>query len=205
MQARETLLAALPVTQRRLDLAGISTAVLEGGTGPTVVLLHGPGANATHWLGVIPELVSTHHVVVPDLPGQGASEITGGPLDADRVLCWLGELIESTCATPPMLVGYALGGAIAARFAADHGDRLHRLILVDTLGLSPFEPPPDFGLARCTTSSPSPATTPTTSCGGSARRISRACATGWASCGSRSGPTTSSAPARPPCRRTWER
>ena len=146
MQAREMLLAALPVTQRRLQLAGISTAVLEGGTGPSVVLLHGPGGNATHWLGVLPELVSTHHVVVPDLPGQGASEITGGPLDADRVLCWLGELIEGTCATPPMLVGYALGGAIAARFAADHGDRLHRLVLVDTLGLSEFEPPPDFGL-----------------------------------------------------------
>jgi pimeloyl-ACP methyl ester carboxylesterase/UDP-N-acetylenolpyruvoylglucosamine reductase len=147
MQARETLLAALPVTQRRLDLAGISTAILEGGNGPTVMLLHGPGANATHWLGVLPELASTHHVVVPDLPGQGASEITCRPLNADRVLSWLGELIESTCATPPTLVGYALGGAIAARFAADRGDRLHRLVLVDTLGLSEFEPPPDFGLA----------------------------------------------------------
>lgn len=147
MHARETLLAALPVTQRRLPLAGISTAVLEGGAGPTVVLLHGPGGNATHWLGVIPELVSTHHVVVPDLPGQGASEITGDPLDADRVLCWLDQLIEHTCATPPILVGYALGGAIAARFAADHSARLRRLVLVDALGLSEFEPPPDFGLA----------------------------------------------------------
>lgn len=147
MHARDTLLAALPVTHRRLDLAGMSTAVLEGGAGPTVVLLHGPGGNATHWLRVIPDLISTNHVVVPDLPGQGASEITGGPLDADRVLCWLGELIESTSATPPTLVGYALGGAIAARFAADHSTRLRRLILVDTLGLAPFEPPPDFDLA----------------------------------------------------------
>jgi FAD/FMN-containing dehydrogenase/pimeloyl-ACP methyl ester carboxylesterase len=149
MQARETLLAALPVTQRRLDLAGVSTAVLEGGAGPAVVLLHGPGGNATHWLRVIPELVSTYHVVVPDLPGQGASEITGGPLDADRVLSWLSELIEGTCATSPTLVGNALGGAIAARFAADHSARLCRLVLVDALGLSPFEPPPDFGLALC--------------------------------------------------------
>ena len=41
--ARERLLAGLPVTERRLQLAGVSTAVLEGGDGPPVVLLHGPG------------------------------------------------------------------------------------------------------------------------------------------------------------------
>lgn len=146
-EARERLLAAMPVTQRQLPVAGVSTAVLEGGAGPDVVLLHGPGGNATHWLRVVPDLVPSHHVIVPDLPGQGASELTGGPLAADRVLAWLGDLIEHTCTAPPMLVGHALGGAIAARFAVDHGDRLRRLVLVDAFGLSPFEPAPDFGLA----------------------------------------------------------
>ena len=38
----ERLLAGMPVTERRLQLAGVSTAVLEGGDGPPVVLLHGP-------------------------------------------------------------------------------------------------------------------------------------------------------------------
>jgi hypothetical protein len=41
--ARERLLAGIPVSERRLQLAGVSTAVLEGGDGPPVVLLHGPG------------------------------------------------------------------------------------------------------------------------------------------------------------------
>ena len=40
-----------------------------------------------------------------------------------------------------------LGGAIAARFAIDRGDRLSRLVLVDTFGLSEFQPTPEFGLA----------------------------------------------------------
>ena len=44
--ARERLLAGTPVTGRRIDLAGVSTAVLEGGKGPTVVLLHGQGGFA---------------------------------------------------------------------------------------------------------------------------------------------------------------
>ena len=145
--AREQLLAGIPVRERRLHLAGVSTAVLEGGDGPPVVLLHGPGGNAAHWMRAIPDLVTTHRVVGPDLPGQGSSELAHGRLDADRVLAWLGELIERTCPSPPALVGYALGGGIAARFASDHGNRLGRLVLVDALGLSRFEPAPDFALA----------------------------------------------------------
>ncbi len=145
--ARERLLAGLPVTERRLQLAGVSTAVLEGGDGPPVVLLHGPGEHAPKWIRVIPNLVTTHRVIAPDLPGHGLSEVTDGPLEADRVLTWLGELIEHTCPSPPALVGQILGGAIAARFAGDLGDRLSQLVLVDALGLAPFQPTPEFGLA----------------------------------------------------------
>ena len=96
--ARERLLDGLPATDRRLELAGVATAVLEGGDGAPVVLLHGPGANAGHWMRVIPGLVATHRVIAPDLPGQGASE----PADGALVLAWLEELIERTCPTPPI-------------------------------------------------------------------------------------------------------
>ena len=144
--ARERLLAGIPVTERRLELAGVSTAVLEGGDGPPIVLLHGPGEFGGKWMRVIPDLVTSHRVVAPDLPAHGASEVPDGPLDADRVLAWLAELIERTCPSPPTLVGHVLGGAIAARFAADQGDRLSRLVLVDTLGLGRFLPAPRFAL-----------------------------------------------------------
>jgi FAD/FMN-containing dehydrogenase/pimeloyl-ACP methyl ester carboxylesterase len=136
--ARERLLASLPITERRMHLAGIDTALLEGGEGEPVILLHGPGANAAHWLGVIPGLARTHRVIVPDLPGHGASEIA----DID-MLEWLDALIAATCDAPPALVGPALGGAIAARYAGP----LSRLVLVDSLGLAPFEPAPEFGQA----------------------------------------------------------
>jgi pimeloyl-ACP methyl ester carboxylesterase len=52
----EQLLAELPVKERRLDLAGISSAVLEGGEGPPMLLLHGPGEFAALWARVIPDL-----------------------------------------------------------------------------------------------------------------------------------------------------
>ena len=144
---RERLLAGVPVSERRLLLAGQQTAVLEGGDGPPVVLLHGPGEFAASWMRVIPELAEAHRVVAPDLPGHGASGLSAEPLDTAGVIAWLGELIEGTCPSPPALVGHLLGGAIAARFAIDHPDRVSRLVLVDTYGLGRFWPTPRYALA----------------------------------------------------------
>lgn len=144
---RARLLAGLPVTERRLRLNGTSTVLLEGGDGLPVVLLHGPGESGAKWLCVIPDLVTTHRVIAPDLPGHGSSEPIDGPLDVERMLGWLEDLIECTCPTAPVLVGHVIGGAIAAHFARHRGERLARLVLVDALGLTAFQPAPEFGRA----------------------------------------------------------
>ena len=135
-RARRQLLAGVPVSERRLELAGVSTAVLEGGgDGPPVVLLHGQGGWAGVWLPAMAGLAGTHRVVAPDLPGLGASRATKGPPGAETALAWLGELIDHTCATAPVVAGVSLGGSIAARFAAAHPGRLAGLVLISMGGL----------------------------------------------------------------------
>src|SRR3954469_22911434 len=109
-EIRKRLLAGMPVVERRLELAGISTALLEGGEGPPLLLLHEPGAFGAQWMRVMSDLVTTHRVVAPDLPGHGASEVTDGELDADQVLPWVSALIEHTCGSPPALVGHLGSG-----------------------------------------------------------------------------------------------
>ena len=47
---------------RERELAGVSTAVLEGGGGAPVILLHGQGGFAAQWMPVIPGLASTPSV-----------------------------------------------------------------------------------------------------------------------------------------------
>ncbi|WP_287363480.1 alpha/beta fold hydrolase [Mesorhizobium sp.] len=186
--ARKRLLTGLPIAERRLELAGISTELLEGGAGPPIVLLHGPGEHAAKWLRILPELVRTHHVIAPDLPGHGASGTIEGPVHSDRVLAWLGELIERTCPTPPILVGQILGAAIAARFAAKHGNKLRCMVLSDALGLAPFQPAPEFGAALAAfITEPSPETM--TASGSSAPLTSTRCAIIWARAGSGCKPT----------------
>lgn len=143
---RDRLIAATPMTEHRLVLAGIPTAVLVGGEGRPIVLLHGPGEFALTWMRAMPELSKTHRIVAPDLPGHGASEVGVGPLDERRVLAWLDELIEQTCPTPPYVAGHLVGGAIAARFALEGGNRVRGLALVDTLGLRRLRPSPAFSV-----------------------------------------------------------
>jgi pimeloyl-ACP methyl ester carboxylesterase len=146
-EARRRVLAGAPVTERRVDLAGASTAVLESGDGPPVVLLHGQGGWSGMWLPVMGDLMATHRVIAADLPGLGASEMPDGPPGAAGVLAWLGALIQDSCPAPPVLVGASLGASIAARFAIAHPDRVAGLVLVDAGSLGRFRPAPGVLLA----------------------------------------------------------
>lgn len=138
---RARMLEGIPVREERTLLAGIPTALLTGGAGPPLVLLHGPGESAVNWRWVLPELVARHRIVAPDLPAHGATGSADERLDERRVLEWLGALVRETSPAPPVLVGHVLGGALAARYAAGRdGDTVRGLVLVDALGLDRFRP-----------------------------------------------------------------
>jgi pimeloyl-ACP methyl ester carboxylesterase len=138
---RARMLAGLPVTQRRLDLAGTATAVVEGGDGPPLVLLHGGiECGGAIWAPVVARLAERNHVVVPDLPGLGESD----PVDRlDPATCadWISALLELTCEERPVLVAHSLGGSLAARFAAAHGELLERLVIYGTPGVGRYRMP----------------------------------------------------------------
>jgi pimeloyl-ACP methyl ester carboxylesterase len=144
------LIEGLPVTARRIDVAGVSTPLLEGGEGPPIVLVHGQGGFAEIMGGLIRLVVDRYRVVVPDLPGMGRSEIRSGSLDGPRMVEWLGELIGKTCDQPPIVLGVSMGGSIALRLAAERGGDISKLVLVDSGSLGPFRPPPSllFALIR---------------------------------------------------------
>jgi pimeloyl-ACP methyl ester carboxylesterase len=138
---RGRLLAGLPVTERWLEWVGGSTTVLEGGKGPPMVLLHGgtdPGGVV--WGPSIPRLSQTARIVVPDLPGLGASE----PLAEmnEEVFCdWLAAVVRMTCEERPTLLAHSLLGSLAARFAIRHGEMLRRLVLIGVPGVGPYRLP----------------------------------------------------------------
>lgn len=143
---RQRLVAATTLVERRARLAGVPTSILEAGEGPELVLLHGQGEFWGVWLRVLDELARTHHVVVADLPGHGASGMPDARLDAAHVSAWTDELLSDACQEPATLVGHLLGGAIAARYAVETASRLRQVVLVDSLGLGWYRPSPRFAL-----------------------------------------------------------
>jgi pimeloyl-ACP methyl ester carboxylesterase len=144
------LVEGVPVTPRRIDVAGVSTPLLEGGNGSPLVLIHGQAGFAEMMMPLVRMTADRYRVIVPDLPGLGRSRITSGTLDGPRVTAWLAELIAKTCDQPPIVLGTSLGGSIALRLAVARGDELRKVILVDSGSLGRFRPPPSllFALLR---------------------------------------------------------
>jgi 2-hydroxymuconate-semialdehyde hydrolase len=139
--ARERMLAGLPVTERRLTIAGVSTSVLEAGDGPPFVLLHGGiECGGAVWAPVISALAERHRLIVPDEPGLGESEPVAR-LDAAAFAGWFAELLERTCLEKPTVLAHSLGGSLAARFAAEHGELVRRLVLCAAPGVGPYRMP----------------------------------------------------------------
>jgi pimeloyl-ACP methyl ester carboxylesterase len=138
---RERMLADLAVTERRVRLAGVSTALLEAGEGSPLVLLHGGiECGGAYWAPLVRELAPNHRLVIPDVPGLGQSDPVAR-LDPATFADWFAELLRATCAEKPTLIAHSLVGSLAARFAAEHGDRLHRLMIYAAPGIGPYRMP----------------------------------------------------------------
>lgn len=139
MTARQQLLTGLPLTERRLVLAGVPTAVLEGGDGVPLVLLHGGiECGGTYWAPVLSQLTGRYRVVVPDLPGLGESA------PASRVelafVDWFADLLSATCDEQPALVAHSLTGGLAASYALQLGG-LRRLVLYGSPAIGRYRLP----------------------------------------------------------------
>jgi pimeloyl-ACP methyl ester carboxylesterase len=107
-----------------------SLAYEVAGSGPPLILLHGLSGSRRWWGRNVPAFADSYRTYTVDLPGFGESRgVRWSRLDdiADRLADWLVD--EGL--THAHIAGHSLGGAVAARLAARHPDRIDRLVLVD--------------------------------------------------------------------------
>jgi pimeloyl-ACP methyl ester carboxylesterase len=101
----------------------------------TLVLLHGLFDDGRGWRDLPERLARAGYtVVVPDLPGHGASTATAATPDAlvDR----MAEAISEVAPEGPLrLVGHSMGAVVAAHLAQRIARRVERLVLVAPAGL----------------------------------------------------------------------
>ena len=103
----------------------------EPGT-PLVVMVHGL-RGTHHGLEPIVEQLPGHRVVVPDLPGFGASTPMDGRHDVDGYAEVVTEFLDHLGAGPVVLLGHSFGSLVAARVAARTPRLVDRLVLVNPI------------------------------------------------------------------------
>jgi pimeloyl-ACP methyl ester carboxylesterase len=106
--------------------------VFVGGTGPTVVLLHGAGDNAGTWFRVAPELVKHHTLIIPDLAGHGNSAPRTGPIEVGQIVAGLNAVLDRLAPGERVtLVGNSLGAWVAMLLAYHSPNRVAICICID--------------------------------------------------------------------------
>lgn len=103
---------------------------------PTLVLVHGFGANKENWLRLGQALEGDYNIIAPDLPGHGDSVQDPDlsyriPLQAER----LARLLDRLDVGQAHLAGNSMGGAITAVAAAEHPQQVRSLSLLNTAGI----------------------------------------------------------------------
>lgn len=107
--------------------------VRMGQAGPAVIFVHGlPLDNhSSFYMTLAPEVSKHARVVLYDLRGHGRSEQPPTGYTGDDMADDLAALLETLGETQVIVVGHSFGGYVALRFAANHPDRVHGLVLLD--------------------------------------------------------------------------
>jgi pimeloyl-ACP methyl ester carboxylesterase len=124
--------------QQSVQVGDTRWVYLEGGkeNGPPLVLLHGYGGTYADWLLAARYLTGNFRVIIPDLPGWGASTRLpnanyGYAAQVDRLHGFIAALHLDEFA----LAGHSMGGAIAGLYATKYPKQVAALVLVDSAGV----------------------------------------------------------------------
>lgn len=120
-----------------INVKGIKINYTEKGSGKDVLLLHGWGSSNAVYTGIMNTLCSSCHLVAPDFPGCGGSDIMKEPYTigdyADLVL----GLIDALQLKNPVLVGHSHGGRVILYMTAAGMISPPKIVLIDSAGLIP--------------------------------------------------------------------
>lgn len=102
-----------------------------------VLVLHGWGAHLEAVEPIVAALEGETRVIALDLPGAGRSDPPPDPWDADDYMRFVLRFLDELGVERVHVVGHSNGGRVGICMAAEHPERVGRLLLCDSAGLPP--------------------------------------------------------------------
>ena len=102
-----------------------------GGSGPSIVLVHGLASTRRIWAPLAPLLTDTFRVVTMDQRGHGESDKPEAGYDFDSMVRDLDGFLTALGLERPHLAGHSWGANVALHHAAYYPGRVRSLYLID--------------------------------------------------------------------------
>jgi len=130
-----------PEIGREITAAGYRTNVHDHGEGNVpVMMIHGSGPGVTAWANwrlVIPELAKNRRVVAPDMLGFGYTQRPeDNTYNRERWVAHAIGVMDALDLQQVDLVGNSFGGGLALALAIEYPERVRRLVLMGSAGVS---------------------------------------------------------------------
>ena len=125
--------------EKSVTVFGAKIRYLEAGDAakPTVILLHGLGAQAESWQPTIPALAANYHVIAPDQVGFGKSDKPFLKYRVGTYTDFLDKFMADFKIEKASLVGNSMGGWVAGLMAVKYPNRVEKIV---------WRMPPEFCL-----------------------------------------------------------
>jgi abhydrolase domain-containing protein 6 len=128
------------LTKKEIKIDDHNIVYLEGGKGPTILLLHGYTANKDAWLNFAGYLTKDYHVVIPDIPGYGeSSKIEKDSYNLSNQMPRLHKFAQAIELRKFHIVGNSMGGLFAGTYAVRYPDEIISVGLFDAGGVTSLE------------------------------------------------------------------
>jgi pimeloyl-ACP methyl ester carboxylesterase len=124
--------------ERAMRVAGTELAIVKGGSGKPLLVLHDELGHAG-WLNWHSALARNRTLWIPLHPGFGKSPRLDWIRSIRDLACFYSRALRELQLAPVDVIGFSLGGWIAAEMAANDARQFGRMTLVAPLGIKPPE------------------------------------------------------------------
>ncbi|HKV54804.1 MAG TPA: alpha/beta fold hydrolase [Candidatus Binataceae bacterium] len=123
-------------TEEVTHVAGSDLAIIRGGSGKPLLVFHEelghPG-----WLSWHEALARDHTLLIPVQPGLGKSAKIDWLRNIHELAIWYSWALREKDLAPIDVIGFSLGGWIAAEIASFNAKLFRRMVLVAPMGIKP--------------------------------------------------------------------